>query len=131
MQKRTAGCSRTAQKAWAARARARSLLSDLGLGKRLGGTRKGGWGAIAGRLLEIGALVAFVVMTGITWFAVSDRAGKGQMLPTDLTATLLIGTLVPAMAILVLLGRRIALRRRVLDANAERDGKHQSGTARR
>ncbi len=26
------------------------------LGKRLGGTRKGGWGAIAGRLLEIGAL---------------------------------------------------------------------------
>ena len=26
------------------------------LGKRLGGTRKGGWGAIAGRLLEIGVL---------------------------------------------------------------------------
>ena len=62
-------------------------------------------------VLEIGAVVAFVVMTGITWYAVTARAGKGQMLPTDLTATLLIGTLVPAMAILVLLGRRIALQR--------------------
>ena len=62
-------------------------------------------------VLEVGAIVAFVVMTGITWYAVNARAGKGQMLPTDLTATLLIGTLVPAMAILVLLGRRIALQR--------------------
>jgi len=62
-------------------------------------------------ILELGAVVAFVVMTAITWFAVTSRAGKGQMLPTDLTATLLIGTLVPAMAILVLLGRRIALQR--------------------
>ena len=31
------------------------------LGKRLGGTRKGGWGAIAGRLLEIGVLGYLVV----------------------------------------------------------------------
>ena len=37
------------------------------------------------------------------------------MLPTDLTATLLVGTLVPAMAILVLLGRRIALQRAAED----------------
>ena len=62
-------------------------------------------------VLEIAAVVAFVVMTVITWFAVTARTGKGQMLPTDLTTTLLIGTLVPAMAILVLLGRRIALQR--------------------
>ena len=62
-------------------------------------------------ILEIGAIVAFVVMTGITWFVVTSQAGKGQMLPTDLTAPLLVGTLVPAMAILVLLGRRIALQR--------------------
>jgi two-component system nitrogen regulation sensor histidine kinase NtrY len=54
-------------------------------------------------------------MTVITWFAVTARSGKGQMLPTDLTATLLIGTLVPAMAILVLLGRRIALQRAAED----------------
>ena len=62
-------------------------------------------------ILEVGALIAFVVMTGITWFAVNGQWGRGQMLPTDLTATLLVGTLVPAMAILVLLGRRIALQR--------------------
>jgi two-component system, NtrC family, nitrogen regulation sensor histidine kinase NtrY len=61
--------------------------------------------------LEIAAVIAFVVMTGITWYAVNSQTGKGQMLPTDLTATLLVGTLVPAMAILVLLGRRIALQR--------------------
>ena len=62
-------------------------------------------------ILEVGAVIAFVVMTGITWFAVNGQWGRGQMLPTDLTATLLVGTLVPAMAILVLLGRRIALQR--------------------
>ena len=62
-------------------------------------------------ILEVGSVIAFVVMTGITWFAVTGQWGRGQMLPTDLTATLLVGALVPAMAILVLLGRRIALRR--------------------
>ncbi len=62
-------------------------------------------------VLEIGSVIAFVVMTTITWFAVNSQSGKGQMIPTDLTATLLVGTLVPAMAILVLLGRRIALQR--------------------
>ena len=66
-------------------------------------------------ILEIAALISFMVMTGITWFAVSGQWGRGQMLPTDLTATLLVGTLVPAMAILVLLGRRIALQRAAED----------------
>ena len=66
-------------------------------------------------ILEVSALIAFVVMTGITWFAVNGQWGRGQMLPTDLTATLLVGTLVPAMAILVLLGRRIALQRAAED----------------
>ena len=61
--------------------------------------------------IETGAVVAFLVMWGITWYAVTARSSKGQLLPTDLTATLLVGTLVPAMAILVLLGRRIALQR--------------------
>ena len=62
-------------------------------------------------ILEIGAGIAFVVRTGVTWFAVTSQTGRGQMLPTDLTSALLVGTLVPAMAILVLLGRRIALQR--------------------
>ena len=66
-------------------------------------------------ILEVGAAIAFVVMTGITWYAVSAQFGRGQMLPTDLTASLLVGTLVPAMALLVLLGRRIALQRAAED----------------
>jgi two-component system nitrogen regulation sensor histidine kinase NtrY len=62
-------------------------------------------------VLEIVAVLAFLIMTATTWIAVSAQSKKGQLLPSDLTATLLIGTLVPAMAILVLLGRRLALQR--------------------
>ena len=61
--------------------------------------------------MEIVAIIAFLIMTATTWIAVSAQSKKGQLLPSDLTATLLIGTLVPAMAILVLLGRRLALQR--------------------
>ena len=63
------------------------------------------------QILEVGSVIAFLVMTGITWYAVTAQSGRGQMLPSELTATLLVGTLVPAMAILVLLGRRLALQR--------------------
>ena len=63
------------------------------------------------RILEVGSVIAFLVMTGVTWYAVTSQSGLGQMLPSELTATLLVGTLVPAMAILVLLGRRLALQR--------------------
>ncbi|WP_156839204.1 sensor histidine kinase [Novosphingobium aquimarinum] len=61
--------------------------------------------------VEAFSIVAFLVMTVITGIALQDSAEKSQLLPSNLTALLLIGTLVPAMAILVLLGRRIALRR--------------------
>ena len=63
------------------------------------------------RILEIGSVVAFLTMTGITWYAFQAQAGRGQLLPTELTSILLVGTLVPAMGILVLLGRRLALQR--------------------
>jgi two-component system nitrogen regulation sensor histidine kinase NtrY len=62
-------------------------------------------------VMEAIAVIAFLIMTAITWIALEAQANKGQLLPSDLTATLLVGTLVPAMAILVLLGRRMALRR--------------------
>ena len=62
-------------------------------------------------IIEIVAVIAFLTMTVVTWFTLSAQAEKGRLLPSDLTATLLVGTLVPAMAILVLLGRRMALRR--------------------
>ena len=62
-------------------------------------------------VMEVLSVVAFIVMTVTTWVALSNVGSKGELLPSNLTATLLIGTLVPAMAILVLLGRRMALRR--------------------
>ena len=62
-------------------------------------------------MIEIVAVLAFLVMTGITWYALSAEAENGRLLSSDITAMLLVGTLVPAMSILVLLGRRMALRR--------------------
>ena len=62
-------------------------------------------------LMEVAAGAAFLVMTITTWFALTANADKGELLPSNITAALLVGTLVPAMAILVLLGRRLALRR--------------------
>ena len=61
--------------------------------------------------LEVAAVVAFLTATLSTWLALSDQAAKGQLLPSAMTATLLVGTLVPAIAILMLIGRRMALRR--------------------
>ncbi len=62
-------------------------------------------------VMEFVSVLAFLLMTATTWIALDATSNKGQLLPSDLTATLLVGTLVPAMAILVLLGRRMALRR--------------------
>jgi two-component system nitrogen regulation sensor histidine kinase NtrY len=61
-------------------------------------------------IITVASIVLFLAMTAITWIALNSR-DKGQLLPSNLTATLLVGTLVPAMAILVLLGRHLALRR--------------------
>ncbi len=62
-------------------------------------------------LMEAGCVLAFVVMSAVTWVALSRQPSKDALLPSSLTSTLLIGTLVPAMGILILLGRRMALRR--------------------
>jgi len=61
--------------------------------------------------MEVVSVLAFLIMTATTWIALDAQSKQGQLLSSDLTATLLVGTLVPAMAILVLLGRRMALRR--------------------
>ena len=61
--------------------------------------------------MEIAAVAAFLIMTAVTAYAVSAQSERGQLMPSNLTATLLVGTLVPAMGILVLLGRRLALKR--------------------
>ncbi|MFM5908532.1 MAG: ATP-binding protein [Novosphingobium sp.] len=62
-------------------------------------------------ILAVVAAIAFVVMSTITVYTVTRPDEKGELLSTNVTATLLIGTLVPAMTLLVLLGRRLALQR--------------------
>ena len=62
-------------------------------------------------VMEVASILAFFAMTAATWMALNNGADKRTLLPSNLTATLLVGTLVPAMAILVLFGRRMALRR--------------------
>jgi len=59
----------------------------------------------------VASVVAFLGATLASWLAVSDQSAKGELLPTGMTATLLVATLVPAMAILVLIGRGMAVRR--------------------
>ncbi len=46
-----------------------------------------------------------------TWTAFTNQPDETQLLPTQQISILLVGTLLPAMALLVLLGRRLALRR--------------------
>jgi two-component system nitrogen regulation sensor histidine kinase NtrY len=62
-------------------------------------------------VMVIASIIAFLVMTTVTFVALFRNANDGEFLSSNLTATLLVGTLVPALAILVLLGRWMALRR--------------------
>ena len=62
-------------------------------------------------VLEVAALAAFVIMAGSTYLAFTNAPADGQMLPSQHVAFLLVGSLVPAMALLVLYGRRLAIRR--------------------
>ncbi|MBH1944447.1 HAMP domain-containing protein [Erythrobacter sp. YJ-T3-07] len=63
------------------------------------------------RWLEIGAGVALAIMIVATWTAFSTTPDETELLPTRQISFLLVGTLVPAMALVVLFGRRLALRR--------------------
>ena len=62
-------------------------------------------------LIELVAIAAFLAMVAMTWAAFTVAPPNGQLLPSSQVAVLLIGTLIPAMALLVLAGRRLALRR--------------------
>ncbi|QPD00034.1 MULTISPECIES: sensor histidine kinase [Qipengyuania] len=61
--------------------------------------------------VEIFFIVAFLLMVASTYAAFTTAPPNGQLLPSRQVAALLIGTLIPAMALLVLAGRRLALRR--------------------
>ncbi|WP_298466518.1 ATP-binding protein [uncultured Erythrobacter sp.] len=61
--------------------------------------------------LELLSAIALIAAVAATYFAYSrDPAGE-ELLPTLQVSLLLMATLVPAMALLVLIGRRLALRR--------------------
>ena len=62
-------------------------------------------------ILEILAAVTMLAMIGATYFAFSSAPPDGRLLPSGQVAVLLIGTLIPAMCLLVLFGRRTAIRR--------------------
>jgi two-component system nitrogen regulation sensor histidine kinase NtrY len=61
--------------------------------------------------LEGGAVIALLAAVWATWSAFSRTGSPDDLVPTMQVSLLLIATLVPAMALLVLVGRRLALRR--------------------
>lgn len=61
--------------------------------------------------LEVAATVALVIAVWSTWFAFTSAPPDGTLLPSTQVSFLLVGTLIPAMGLLVLIGRRLALRR--------------------
>ncbi|MCB2050786.1 MAG: HAMP domain-containing protein [Novosphingobium sp.] len=63
------------------------------------------------RILEITSAIVLVAMIVTSWFAVSAVKSDQVLIPSGRAAALLIGTLIPAMTLLVLIGRRLALRR--------------------
>ena len=62
-------------------------------------------------LLEVLAAIALVAMIATSWAVIDQRIDRGALIPSTLAATLLVGTLFPAMALIVLFGRRAALAR--------------------
>ena len=63
--------------------------------------------------LELAFGAGLLIAIWSTWFTFTSAPPTGQFLPATQVAALLIGTLVPAMALLVLLGRRLALKRAI------------------
>lgn len=61
--------------------------------------------------LEATAMAALAAAVAATWSAYNRSAAPDDLLPTMWVSALLMATLVPAMALLVLIGRRLALRR--------------------
>jgi len=61
--------------------------------------------------LEALSGIALVVMLASSYIALSQAADPAEPLPSLQAASLLIGTLIPALATIVLLGRRLAIRR--------------------
>lgn len=61
--------------------------------------------------LEALASIALLIAIFSTWYAFSTAPGDGTLLPPGQVSFLLVATLIPAMGLLILIGRRLALRR--------------------
>jgi two-component system, NtrC family, nitrogen regulation sensor histidine kinase NtrY len=61
--------------------------------------------------LEVGAVVALVVMAAISYFVVAAQTRSETLLTPPTVALLLVANLLPAMALMVLVARRVAMRR--------------------
>ncbi|MXP25172.1 HAMP domain-containing protein [Altererythrobacter indicus] len=61
--------------------------------------------------LEIVAALLLMVMLVITFIAFSAQPKSGELLPSGQAAALLVGTLIPALSLIVLFGRRRAIKR--------------------
>ncbi|KLE36087.1 ATPase [Aurantiacibacter luteus] len=61
--------------------------------------------------LEILCAVTLVAMLGTAYFTIAARAGTDGLMPSEQAAALLLGTLIPALGMVVLAGRRAAIRR--------------------
>jgi len=62
-------------------------------------------------LLEIVALIALAAALAISYFVVDSRNSSQQLLTPPVAAALLVANLMPAMALMVLIARRMAMRR--------------------
>ncbi|MEO6389198.1 MAG: HAMP domain-containing protein, partial [Croceibacterium sp.] len=63
------------------------------------------------RGLEIVAASVLVVMVVSSYFALTSSPGAAKPIPSAQAAAMLVGTLIPALALIVLFGRRVAIRR--------------------
>lgn len=61
--------------------------------------------------LEIAAAVALVVMLASSYFALTEASDPRRLVPSEQAAAMLVGTLIPALTLVVLMGRRLAIRR--------------------
>jgi two-component system nitrogen regulation sensor histidine kinase NtrY len=62
-------------------------------------------------MIEIATIVALIAMATLSYFIIEGKGAPEAMLTPPLVAALLVANLVPAMALMVLLARRVAMRR--------------------
>jgi two-component system nitrogen regulation sensor histidine kinase NtrY len=71
----------------------------------------GGLGARLVPLIEIGTLVVLLIVATASYFIVKEQGQPEALLTPPMVAGLLVANLVPAMALMVLLARRVAMQR--------------------